>query len=410
MRIHLWGTDFRRGTHELRKKLYLPLEGRREALGRIAATGFKDLVYLATCNRIEFFTTAADPFCDTRPLWIGALKELGIGEEAFYQGYHLEGKSAFRHLLRVASSLESMVIGEPQILGQLKDALRWSKENGLPVDSSLERAFQLAFETAKRVRSETSICDRPVSVATLGLQYLQSHEQIFGLSRAVVVGRSPINLAVIQWLLKNRLNCPILWVNRTVETLKSFPESEKVQLMSLQDFLKQPIDFSHLFTATSSAEPLFDLSFFEKVGNSRKLVFDFAEPADVSDVGQACPHVTLIKMEDLQAEARVNAEFRSQAVGEAENIVESALRDYCLQQKQAPLLRDFNAVEPKFLEELQKALAVIQADFPPEAQDRLKRWAESLVRKNLHASREHLREVLKKVTEPTNEETSYPIF
>lgn len=264
MRIHLWGTDYRRGSHELRKRLYLPVESRKAVLTRIASDGFNDLIYLATCNRIEFFTTASDPFCDTKHLWLKALEKLGIGEEGFYQGYHLEGKSAFRHLLRVASSLESMVIGEPQILGQLKEALRWSKDNGIPVDPSLERAFQLAFETAKRVRSETSICDKPVSVATLGLQYLQSHEQVFPLKRAVVVGRSPINLVVVQWLLKNRPECPIVWVNRTLDALKVFSESEKVQLMSLSDFLKQPsaFEFSHLFTATSSLEPLFDVGFF----------------------------------------------------------------------------------------------------------------------------------------------------
>lgn len=150
------------------------------------------------------------------------------------------------------------------------------------------------------------------------------------------------------------------------------------------------------------------LDFF-RTGSQRSLVFDFAEPADVADLGSQFPQITVIKLEDLQEEARINSAHRSQAVGDAERIVETALRDYCLQQKQAPLLRDFNGVEPMFLEELQKALATIQADFPPEAQDRLKRWAESLVRKNLHSSREHLREVLKKVTEPSNE-TSYPIF
>ena len=130
------------------------------------------MVYLSTCNRVEFYTTAKDHFQDTRSLWLACLAQFGLTEEDYYKGYHVEGKSAVRHLMRVASSLESLVIGEPQILGQLKEALNWTKEQGFPVDPSLEKTFNIAFETAKRVRSTTSIGEKPVSVATLGLQHL----------------------------------------------------------------------------------------------------------------------------------------------------------------------------------------------------------------------------------------------
>jgi glutamyl-tRNA reductase len=411
MRIHIWGTDFRRGTAELRRKLYLAPEMRQAMLSRVVQSGFTDLVYLATCNRIEFYTTAKDPFCDTRPQWLELLKHFDLGEEAFYQGYHLEGKAAMRHLLRVASSLESLVVGEPQILGQLKDALNWSKENGLPVDPSLERSFQLAFETAKRVRTETTICEKPVSVATLGMQYLQAHEQLFPLKQSVVIGRSPMNVVAIQWLLKNRPGHPILWVNRTVETLKAYPEAAHCELMSLSDFLQKPRSFSHFFTATASLEPLFHTNFFKRAAlEGRALAFDFAEPSDIGDLGESCPEVTVIKLQDLQEEARANAASRAMGVAAAQAIVENSLKNYCMQQKQAPLLRDFNAVEPTYLEELKKAFVDIERDFPPEVQAKIKRWAESLVKRNLHVSREHLRAVLKKVTDPSEENASFHIY
>jgi glutamyl-tRNA reductase len=404
MRLHLWGTDFRRSSPELRAKLYRAPEAREKTVRDLLALGFDDLVYLSTCNRVEFFTTARDFFSDTRPLWLKLLGYFGLDEEAFYRGYHLEGKSAVRHLLRVSSSLESMVIGEPQILGQLKEAVRWTKESQLPLERSLERTFHLAFETAKKVRASTAIGERPVSVATLGLKYLQAHEAQYPLRRVVVVGRSPISVLTVQWLQKNRPQSPILWINRTVDALRAIPESAGTELMALEAFLREPPAFSHLITATGATTAIFDGPFFERVAarsaQPRALIFDFAQPPDV-ERGAPCECVaTVLHLEDFLEEARENASARARAVWEAEQIIEMALRDHCLEQKEAPVLRDFNRVEPSLWEELSQALQAIETDFPPEMQPKLKKWAEKLVKKNLHHSREHLRTVLRQVTEP----------
>lgn len=399
MRIHLWGTDYRRGKPELRKQLYLPQEERGEFLRDLLSVGFTDVVYLATCNRIEFYTTAKDPFFDTRPLWKKLLQKRGLASEAFFEGYHVEGKAALRHLLRVASSLESLVIGEPQILGQLKDAVHWSKIAGLPVSPSLDRCFQLAFETAKRVRSETSIAERPVSVASLGIEHLLRLESENPLQRAVVVGRSPISVLVIQWLKKNRPACPIVWVNRDIEKLKVFSESDHCELVSLKDFLNYPPSFTHLFTATASPDPVFTGEFWRKIESGRKMVLDFAEPSDVSDC-DSIRDLSIVQLSDLREEARQNAEARSRGVEEAERVIEEALRGYFLQQKEAPILKDYNTVEPTFIDELERAWELIKSDFPEELHPRLRKWAEALVRRNIHLSREHLRSILRRVSEP----------
>ena len=90
----------------MRLKLCLPQDKREAMLRGLLELGFPDLVYLSTCNRIEFYTTGKNFFSDTRPLWLKLLHHLGLNEEDFYRGYQLEGKSALRHLLRVAASLE----------------------------------------------------------------------------------------------------------------------------------------------------------------------------------------------------------------------------------------------------------------------------------------------------------------
>lgn len=400
MKLHLWGTDFRRSPSEFRAKLFVAVEKREAFVREALALGFQDFLYLPTCNRVEFYTTAADYFSGTRSLWLKLLEKFGLAEEAYYQGYHLEGKSALRHLLRVGSSLESLVVGETQILGQLKDSLKWAQESGHPIHPSLERAFQLCFQTAKRVRTETAIGEKPVSVATLGLHHLQRFETEFPLTRAVVVGRSPISVLVVQWLLANRPACPIVWVNRSLGALGGIPESGRTEMVALSDFLASPCDFSHLFTSTASPVPLFGPAFFERLAGPAKLFFDFAQPPDIEAGVEVAAKGRLLHMEDFTREARENARAREREVQGVEALIDDALRAYCREQKEAPLLKEFSAVEPRVLQELAEAVMVIEQEFPEAIQPKVKKWAEKLVKKNWHRSREHLREILQKVTEP----------
>jgi glutamyl-tRNA reductase len=397
MKLHLWGTDFRRSSAELRKQLAFSPEKRNEQIRGLLSLGFQDLVYIATCNRVEFYTTVPDYFSDSRPLWMSLLNSLGLGEDAFFKGYHLEGKSAVRHLLRVASSLESLVVGESQILGQLKESLFLTKEAGLPVKSALERSFHLAFETAKKVRSETPLGEKSVSVVSLGLDHLKEMQTRVPLTKAVVVGRGSTSISIIHWLRKHHPEVPILWVNRNLEVLDQFAEGVVLQKQSLRDFLDSPSDFSHLFTATASLEPIFNQEFFDKLPLNPRAVFDFAQPADVGTVnGEG---LEVFRLEHIQQEAKRNRELRTESVKQAEKIIEEALKSHLLQQKETPVLRDFNQIEAVFEEELLRAYCFIEKDFPLEYQSSLKKLAEGIVKKNLHLSREHLRNILRRVAD-----------
>jgi glutamyl-tRNA reductase len=219
----------------------------------------------------------------------------------------------------------------------------------------------------------------------------------------VVVGRGPISRIAVQWLQKNRPACPILWVNRSVETLRALPESEGVKTQRLSEFLAAPSAFSHLITATSSQEPLFSDRFFALAGGPRKMVLDLAQPPDVERGPETARYIELLHLEDLKEEANANRAERIKSIEEASTIIEASLREYCREQKEAPVLRDFNAIEPRFLEELSQALSVMEKEFPAEVHAKIRKWAERLVKKNLHCSRELLRDVLRRVSEPDEE-------
>ncbi len=378
----------------MRLKLTLNRDRLKEELSSLLGLGFHDLVYVATCNRIEFYTTAPDVYSDSRHLWMKLLTHLGLSEEDYYRGFHHEGKGAFRHLLRVACSLESLVVGEPQILGQLKEALRFTKASGLPLDGMLERAFHTAFETAKVVRTETRIGEKSTSVASLALGQLKRLETEFPLTKVVLVGRSPMNQLVAQWMKKNRPTVPMLWVNRNVAALADLDEAQGIPTQPLAEFLESPQDFSHLFTATASREPIFTGRFFDKLAGAKKLVFDLAEPADVEMSGVAQTHALVLTMKDFASEAKKNALARADAVADAVKIIEEAMREFLRERKETPLLKEFSSAALVLEENLTCMLQEISIEVPNELHDRIKRWSEKLVKKNLHLSREHLKEVI----------------
>ncbi|NDC25765.1 MAG: hypothetical protein EB078_11790, partial [Proteobacteria bacterium] len=166
---------------------------------------------------------------------------------------------------------------------------------------------------------------------------------------------------------------------------------------SLSDFLERPGGFSHLFTATSSVEPLFNDSFFDRVESSQVVAFDFAQPADVATVTN--PKVEVVRLEHLQKEAQENRQLRAQSVVQAEKMIEDALKSHILEQKETPVLRDFSQIETVFEVELLRAYEFIEKDFPMEFQNSLKKLAETIVKKNLHLSREHLRTILRRVAD-----------
>ena len=406
MKLHLWGTDFRRSHAELRAALYRPPEARVGLVQGFLDSGLQDLVPLFTCNRTEFYTTAPDYFRDTRADWKRAFRRLGFPENAYYAGYHLEGKAALRHLFRVASSLESMVIGESQILGQLKEALRWTQANGFKVDGSLERVFQKAFETAKTVRNQTAIGERPTSVASLGVARLEALEEAFPLENVALVGRSEMTRAVASWLKKNRPRCTVLWVNRRPEKLADVPEAQGLTWLGLDAFVSAPPAVSVLVTATASSDPVFGPEFFSRISRPL-LVLDFAEPPDVQ-IADLPAHIQVVQLEGLRAEAEANAESRSGAVEAAERLIETALRDFFLESKQVPFMKDFSRLEPHLLEDVQRSLEGLRRHVPPETFARLSPWADKVVQRQLHLTREHLREVLHTLTGEPGSPTTKP--
>jgi glutamyl-tRNA reductase len=215
------GVSHRTGTAALRERLFVDEAGQTELLECLRASGLTEALALSTCDRTELHAVAEDPAHAASSMRDILAKQgrVTAGDIAA-QGYQRQGVEALRHLCAVAASLDSVVLGEPQVLGQVKDSHHRSAALGL-MGPHLESMLRVAYGAAKRVRSETVIGERPVSIAAAAIQMARGvhgdlarctalllgggemgellAEQLrqCGVSRTIVVHRSPARAALI---------------------------------------------------------------------------------------------------------------------------------------------------------------------------------------------------------------------
>jgi glutamyl-tRNA reductase len=182
------GVSHRSGTAALRERLFLDESGQAALLGRLQAAGLTQALVLSTCDRTEVHAVDGDT-ARAAAIIREALAAMGrvAAAEILTQGYEHAGRAALRHLFAVAASLDSVVIGEPQVLGQLKDSHRLAAAAGA-VGSDLDGILRAAYGAAKRVRSETAIGERPVSIAAAAIQMARRVQGDLDRCTAVLLG------------------------------------------------------------------------------------------------------------------------------------------------------------------------------------------------------------------------------
>ena len=191
MTIYSLGVNHRSASLDIREKVIFAPKNMTKALKNLIKTlDISEAAILSTCNRTEIYIVTPDDFTNSNKKvlnWLTGYHQLiSTSLDSYYYTY--ENEDAVRHLMRVASGLDSMILGEPQILGQLKSSYAVAQEAGT-VSVKLNQLFQQAFSIAKRVRTKTTIGKNPVSVAYAGVKLSQ---QIFSNFKDVKIGRAHV--------------------------------------------------------------------------------------------------------------------------------------------------------------------------------------------------------------------------
>ena len=302
---------------------------------------------LSTCNRTEIYGASDAPALEHTLAWLA--NSGGVTSDALRtHTYTLEGDQAARHAFRVASGLDSMVLGEPQILGQMKDAVRAAEDAGA-MGSTLHQLFQRSFAVAKEVRTSTEIGAHSISMAAASVRLAGQLFEDLGKIKILFVGAGEmIDLAATHFAAKH----PALMViaNRTTERGEALAAKFNAQTMPLADLPARLHEFDAVISCTASVLPIIGLGAVERAVKQRKrrpiFMIDLAVPRDIEPEVKALPDIYLYTVDDLAQVVQSGKESRQAAVAEAEVIIDAGVQNFMawLQQRgRVPLIQQLNA-------------------------------------------------------------------
>ena len=358
--VGIIGTSIWQQNFPLLESLTLDREKRAESLHLLKqALGVQELVYLATCNRVEFLYVAAGAGDTTRVLHrLIDFFFSNKGGVSFFPNdfYHFTAKEAVSHLFRTVSSLESLVVGETQITGQFKQALEDANADGLtgPILDSLGRE---ALQVARQVKRETTIGNGALSMASLAAT--ETVARLDGLKnpRIALVGSGSMTQKLANYF-KESLPADLVFVNRTVEKAEKFAAEFGGEAMSLADFLAQPGGIDAIMSATAAPEEVFGADFLERLPSRDHLVVcvDLAIPRDFAIDFISDKRVKLIDIPYLKAKGQSNLRQKFVETSKANEIVRDAVNKYLASRVEVNLKPIFNTSYQESLRVAKNAL------------------------------------------------------
>jgi glutamyl-tRNA reductase len=302
---------------------------------------------LSTCNRTEIYCAGDQQQIDHTLDW---LAQTGGVSPALLRShaYTLKDGQAARHAFRVASGLDSMVLGEPQILGQMKDAVRAADEAGA-LGSTLNQMFQRSFAVAKEVRTSTEIGAHSISMAAAAVRLAGQLFEDLGQIRVLFVGAGEmIELAATHFCARNPKGIAI--ANRTLERGEKLATRFGGEVMRLADLPSRLHEFDAVVSCTASTLPIIGLGAVERALKVRRhrpmFMVDLAVPRDIEPEVKALEDVYLYTVDDLAAVVQTGQASRQAAVAQAEAIIDAGVQSFMhwMDQRGAvPLIQQLNA-------------------------------------------------------------------
>ena len=293
--------------------------------------GISELAILSTCNRVEFYGYTESPSLPVEPL-VSLIEETHQSPRDLFLSYlyRFEGKEMIRHLFRVAAGLDSLVVGENEILGQLREAFRMARQTA-SVHSYLYRLMEKALKVGKEIRTKTKINEGAISIPSVAVELAQ---KIFGRlarEKVMVLGTGEMSEITLKNL--KAAGAEILYIaSRNSERGESLAREFQAQRISLDAWEPCLSKVDILIASTSAPHPLVTYPQIERVMEARKhrplFLIDIAVPRDIEAEVNSLDDVYLYNIDDLKGVAASNLKLRCGEIQNAEDLVEKALGEY----------------------------------------------------------------------------------
>jgi glutamyl-tRNA reductase len=386
MPLHVLGINHQSAPLEVREKLAFPADRQADALADLSAQpGVAEAVLVSTCNRTEVYCRVDDPSAVRR--WLETQGQRAGVEIAASLYDHAE-ESAVRHAFRVACGLDSMVLGEPQILGQVKQAVR-NAEAARTLGPQLGRLFQHTFSVAKEVRTQTPLGAHSVSMSAAALKLAQNLFGDLSRTRLLLIGVGEMVELAATYFVGHR-PASVLVANRTLARGEEFAARFGGTAIALADLPSRIAECDIVLTGTASSLPILGKGLIERALKARRhrpmFIVDFAVPRDVEAEVRELGDVFLYTVDDLGSIVQESAESRRSAAEAAEKIVAQQVdgyRAHLAARAAAPAIVELRRRAEQYREaELGRARARLAKGESPEAV--LESLAKGLANKFLH--------------------------
>lgn len=379
----------------LRERVAFAPEQLQKAMQEACAqAGLNEVAILSTCNRTEIYA-ASEGEAGAIQQWLvdhTAIEAVDLANSY----YCYQDQDAVRHMMKVAGGLDSLVLGEPQILGQMKSAFAQAKEAGT-LGAELHIVFQQVFNIAKRVRTETAIGENPVSVAYAAVSLAQQIFSNLKQDTALLIGAGETIELVARHLAEQGIQ-KIIVANRTLDRAQRLAREFNGEAILLADIPEQLHRADIVISSTASQLPLLGKGAVESALKKRKhkpmFMLDIAVPRDIEEQVGELDDVYLYTVDDLHAVIDENKKSRVAAADQAEEIINQGVELFLRQQRTLNAVETVKAYRHKAEQlrdmELQKALRNLQAGGNPEQV--LQQFARNLTNKLIHSPTAVLKE------------------
>lgn len=355
--------------------------------------GVDEAVILSTCNRTEIYTVSQEP--EHIKQWLMKHQNLEDSDISPFC-YYYQGLTTVRHLMRVASGLDSMIIGEPEIFGQVKDAFQQACAIG-SAGTHLRQLFPAVFATSKHVRSNTQIGRCPVSLAYAIVKLCHDYFSTIRECNVLLIGAGTTIELIATHLANSNVN-NIVIANRTLERAHVLAQSFNASAIALQDIPTYLNDTDIIISATASPTPLLTHNQLETIMSTREhrplFIADLAVPRDIDPNIATLPHTHLYNIDDLRAVINHNLSNRHSAALQAEAMIDLYAANYMRQlriNESSDIINHYrNTLMAQRDAELEKAMAALTAGKNPEAV--LKNFARNFSNKIMHQPTIRLRQ------------------
>ncbi len=389
------GINHKTAPLEVREKVAFAPEQLVDALEHARASGrLREVAILSTCNRTELYCSTDTGGLDALLQWLGEYHHLAPAMLAQCIYAHWD-EAAARHMMRVASGLDSLVLGEPQILGQLKSAYALSQDQGL-AGAELGRLFQQTFAVAKQVRTDTAIGQNPVSVAYAAVSLAQHIFSDLGSSRALLIGAGETIELVARHLSQAGVRSMIV-ANRTLGRAQALADSVGGRAIVLADIPRVLAEADIVISSTASQLPILGKGAVEDALKKRKhkpvFMVDIAVPRDIEPQVGELDDVYLYSVDDLRDVIEENQRSRETAALEAEEIIARGALAFMRQLRELDAVGTLTALRSRAEtlrdEALEQAMKLLRNGKP--ADQVLALLANRLTNKMLHSPTIQLR-------------------